>query len=343
MAKQVRFLSIRSYDPKEEIEEYLTFLLKHYRGNRRLSRYMDEVRLLLSSGNPFLRHLTLMGFYIRGKGHCIAGFDIRRKEEGFIGFFDCIDKEIGISLLREAEEYLRLQGCKTVYGPINLSLWHGYRFIVSAKRKPTLFDPMNQSWYADLWKGRGYKEVSSFVSAVRNDFNYILSPTAKDYEKVCTSFTTRHFQEGDLRYLWEITNAVFATERSIIPLSFEDFSYLYGPLVTGLDKRLVHLIEDCGNPVSFCFCVPNPLEKGQIIVKTLAVLPEYRNRGIAAALLYSVHLEAQRAGFTEAYYPFIKKGNVVTKFSYQGYEIVTEYSWFFKALDCKQEMKRKIE
>jgi hypothetical protein len=53
-----------------------------------------------------------------------------------------------------------------------------------------------------------------------------------------------------------------------------------------------------------------------------------RRKNIAGALLYSQHVRAKKEGFKEFYYPLIRVGNNVTKFPYEGYEIITEYEVF---------------
>ncbi|MBS1266272.1 MAG: hypothetical protein MAG795_00239 [Candidatus Woesearchaeota archaeon] len=322
---------------KEKIEEYINFLKIHYSDDLRITGQLANTRKLLDIDNPFFEHGEICNYIIQedGKtlGHCSAILDNRNKDIGLIGFYDCVkDEKVSGLLLDKCINWLRTKGCSKFRGPVNLTIWHNYRFISRCKRKPDLFDPFSKDYYIDFWKKKGFTNAGKYVSAVRQDFNYVIPYTKKAHDDLSGyGFRLRKFNKNsdDLKIILELANQIFAESWNFVPLSFEEFEYLYQDIMNNVDLSFIEIAEDKEKkPIGFCFSLPNPYNKEQIILKTIGVLPELRRQNIAGALLYSQHIRAKDEGFKEFYYPLIRVGNNVTKFPYEGYEIITEYEVF---------------
>ena len=126
-----------------------------------------------------------------------------------------------------------------------------------------------------------------------------------------------------------LSNEIFLKSWNFVKIDFSEFFYLYKDLLPIIQKENINIVENQKKePVGFCFNLPNPYNKSQIILKTIGVLKEYRRLGVASALLNYCHKNAKKLGFKEYYYPLIRVGNNVTKFPYEGYEIITKYSTY---------------
>ncbi|MBU0628438.1 MAG: GNAT family N-acetyltransferase [Nanoarchaeota archaeon] len=326
------------------IEKYISFIKHLYKNDPRVNSYTNEIYNLLSEYNPFFKHAKIRNFMAIGEngilGHVSAIIDSRLKGVGIIGFYDSI-QDINVSklLLDNATNHLKLNKCNVIRGPINLSIWNGYRFIENLKRKPNLFDPFNKDYYPDFWKEYGFKVAERYISAVRNDFNHVIPHTKENYKSALNEgFRIRNFDkekaESELKIVHYLSSQIFKDSWNIAEISFEEFYYIYKDIIKKADTSFCEIIEDKdSNPVGFCFSIPNPSIKKQVILKTLGILSEFQGKGLAAALLYSQHIKAKEKGFREFYYPLIRVGNNVTKFPYEGYEIITNYASFELSLD----------
>jgi hypothetical protein len=319
------------------IERYCDLLSRLYSEDERITAQLAEIKKQLSDNNPFYKYGKIVNFIaLRDDevvGHCSAIIDSRNSNIGLIGFYDVInDESISNELLDNAITYMKSEKCSVIRGPTNLTIWHNYRFIVKNKRAPDIFDPFSKNYYHDFWLKKGFKVASQYVSAIRTNFNHVIPHTKAAYENcIKEGYHVRRFKKenNDLDNVLNMANAIFEDSWNYVALSYEEFNYLYEDLLNKIDTKYFEIVEDKDNkPIAFCFTIINPYHDDQIILKTIGVLKEHRNNHIAAALLYKQHLTAQKEGFSEFYYPLIRVGNNVTKFPYQGYEIITEYVAF---------------
>lgn len=333
-------MQIIEYTHDEQyIKSYIDFIKQHYSKDKRVSSYISQIVKQLSKDNPFFGSGKLKNFLLRENGrvigHCSAIIDKRNENKGLIGFYDCIEnKDANNLLLDRVIEWLKKQGCSAIRGPVNLTIWHNYRFITKNKRNLEIFDPFNKDYYPRFWKNKGFSSVGKYVSATRQDPKYVLPYTKKAYEELSEhGFKIRCFNKenptSDLKIILNLANKIFTDSWNFIPLTYDEFQYLYKDVLSIVDSDFIEIIEDKdSNPVGFCFSLPNPYNRTQLIIKTMGVLKEYRRQNIAAGMLYSQHLKGKEKGVKEFYYPLIRVGNNVTKFPYEGYDIITEYEVF---------------
>lgn len=323
------------------LRKYIEFIRSFYSDvydPKLIEYYTKNVLRLLSDNNPFFKYAKIKNFLAWENknvlGHISAIIDERLKKEniGILGFYDCVQNlSISNELLTRAIDYLKDSGCKKIIGPINLSIWHGYRFIDKMERSPTIFDPFNKPYYIDFWQRHGFKISERYVSAVRENFDYVITPTKEMHDlNIKRGFRIRSLDpkrlHSDLRIIHELSNKIFDQNKNFIRLSFDEFEYLYKDTLNKLEPSFVQIMENEEHiPAGFAFCLPNPFIPGQIILKTLGVLKEYRRQGIAATLIYSLHRKAKEEGFKEFYYPLIREASAVTKFSFKGYKLITHY------------------
>jgi hypothetical protein len=312
---------------EEHLSKYSELLKSLHSSDSRLPLFLKEVSAQLSAKNPFFRNGTILNF-IATEGnlpmaHCSAILDTRNKGVGLIGFFDCRSKEAGNIVLKRAISFLREKGCGIIRGPVNLTIWNNYRFIIQSIRKPEIFDPFCLPFYPEVWRANGFIEADKYVSAVRTNPDALLSSAELGYNECVKEYSIRRYNDEDFRSILMLANNIFKDGWNFVPLSFDEFSSLYDDLLRAIDTSHILIAQKAGEPVGFCFAFPNPMDKKQMIIKTIGVLSEHRQKHIAAAMLYLIHREK---GFSEFYYPLIRKGNSVTKFPYKEYKIITEYA-----------------
>lgn len=323
----------------EKLDLFCNFLRKHYDEDNRIENHIKRITEQINEENPFYEFGTIQNFLLLESdqviGHCSAIIDKRNKNTGLIGFYDCIDDEDASKLLlSKAVAWLKKHNCIKIEGPVNLTIWHNYRFIISHKRAPAIFDPVNKDYYPKQWKNFGFSASGKYVSAIRQDFNHVIPLTKHAFEELSeVGLFIREFEKNnfiaELEILRKLANKIFQNSWNFVELSQTEFSSLYNKVIPLIDGKFIEIIEDKNNePVGFCFSMPNPSVHSQVIMKTIGVIPELQRSGIGAAMLYSQHKKAQEQNFKEFYYPLIRVGNNVTKLPYEGYEIITEYQTY---------------
>jgi len=334
-------LQIIEYTFEEEhIKKYISLLINLYEDSPLLEIHIKNIQNLINKNNPFFDNAKIKNFLIienkKVLGH-VSAINDNRLDCGLIGFFDCINNiEVSNKLLDLATQELKNK--KKVSGPVNLSIWHNYRFVSESKKGIQFFDPINKEYYLKFWKEYGFEESEKFISATRENFDFVIHPTKKAYEEVIKqgfnirTFNMNQFDE-ELNILLDLSNKIFQKSWNIVSLSLTEFNYLYSGQKTIINPKYIEIVEDKeGSAVGFCFSLPNPLDKNQIILKTIGVLLKLQRKHIGAALLYSQHTKAKADGFKEFYYPLIRVGNNIGKLPYEGYEIITEYLTFEKSI-----------
>ena len=219
--------------------------------------------------------------------------------------------------------------CNIIRAPIDLTIWHPYRFVVNQKDSFVL-EPLTRDYYINQFKSQGFNVAMQYVSAERTDFNTIIPYTKKDYDlaikegfKIRT-LTSDNFREGILSIYYMI-NKIFKESWSFVNISKEEYLFIYNDYENNLDTLLIHIISDGqGQEVGFCSSIIDPI-KNEIILKTIGIMPEYQSKKVGATLLYYQHRIAQERGIIKEIYALIKKGNIVTRLPYPGTVITREY------------------
>jgi len=109
----------------------------------------------------------------------------------------------------------------------------------------------------------------------------------------------RDFQSA-LACFYGISTTAFTAAFAYTPLPFPEFQALYSPIEPLLDPRMVLTAYDpSGEAAGFCFSIPDRLhpEQKAFIIKTLAVLPKYRQAGIGSGLVGMCHRVAHELGW----------------------------------------------
>ncbi len=320
------------------IATYLNLLNYLYPQDDRLTKHAQTISHYLSKEHPFHSYGSIRNFLAYDKkvlGHCTAIIDSRNSSVGLTGFYDCVeDTQVSKDLLQAAIAWLKSRGCQRIRGPVNLTIWHMYRFITKQQRAPELFDPVSKLYYPHQWEQAGFERKELYVSAVRTEFAHVLDHTKESYENVTKNgHTIRTFDINNPKEEFEIirnlANTIFSQSWNFIALSQKEFEDIYRELLPYVHSTFIEIIESSAKiPVGFCFSIPNPNNKKQLIMKTIGVLEAYQRQNLGAALLYSQHEKAKKMGYTELYYPLIRMGNNVTKLPYKGYTIITEYGTY---------------
>jgi len=334
-------VNIIEYIFEEKYEKDFINLMKElYNNYNHADSYIAYINKLISSNNPSFKFIHIKNFiaYENEKpvGHISAIIDSRLNEDnsliGIIGFYECADNgEVSSVLINKAVEYLKENNCKVIRAPIDLTIWHPYRFVIDQKKDETfILEPITKEYYIEQFKKEGFEIKIEYGSAERTDFNTIIPYTEKEYESVIQEgfkirdLTKRDFNEG-LLSIYKLVNEIFKNSWSFVNLSEEEYMYIYGDYEDNINNLMIQIISDKeGEDVGFCSSIIDPLNN-LIVLKTIGILPEYQNKRIGAALLYYQHKKVQDMKLSKEIYALIKLGNIVTKMPYPGIKVIRKY------------------
>ena len=238
-------------------------------------------------------------------------------DKGYIGNFNARTPD-------ELREYLlsaieQMKG-KRIIAPIDGDTWHKYRLISWDSGFPSFpLEPQNPLWYSDVYREVGFTSLAKYIS---------VAFPIKDIEEIPTDNNViyKKFEQADLRTIYDISVNGFDKNFLYDEITYEDFCKLYEPILPMVDSDFVLIAYVDGVPCGFMFSV----NWGDIfILKTIAVLPEYRKLGIGRVLMNKVLLAAQGKGFKTAIGALIIDGNVSRDMVLRyGAEKIREYTLY---------------
>jgi ribosomal protein S18 acetylase RimI-like enzyme len=285
------------------------------------SAYNDAIRPValalwekhLNPGNPQWKYIAIKPFYVRrgaAAAHVMAMVDSRLPGMGIVGYFACTDADTGAEVLRRACEWLhREYGFKDIYGPINGTLPNDYRL---NQEDNYMFpgEPVNPLWHIEAFEQAGFSVFNRYVSGYAKHYRLLMRLTARRPRKGFRHLTVRPFnseqQAQDFRIYHDLRNAIFPFQSVYCPaISLEERTYNS----TGkFDPGYTYFLMDNGREVGFIMGYPYD---NKLIMKTIAMLPEYRGKGLRGILVRPVRKQAAKDGLNGCIFAMVRVGNSV--------------------------------
>ena len=170
--------------------------------------------------------------------------DVHGERVGTIGFFECEnDSDLARGLAERALGWLREQRVTRVYGPMDFSIWWGYRFKTAGfELEPFMGEPYNPPYYADLFEAAGFSPCGTWHSTeidVRADSEAVHRKQAKLSTRLATTeragyriVTPPSLRRNDqvMRELYDIIMESYAGFLGFYPISREEFAAIFGDL-----------------------------------------------------------------------------------------------------------------
>lgn len=315
--------------------EYQKLLLKLYNNSKAFKYYCNDlIKGLEYSTNSVFQTTSL--FLITDEDITIATFalikDIRMaKDKVFFGFFESENNNklldfIWKSILEESKKI----DCQKILGPVNGSIWHQYRFVSKSNKEITFpSEPITKSYYFDFFASKKTVKVTEYHSAYRTNFDVILKYTEPSYQKAIDKnveiVRITNFDLELLKVIYRFSSQIFSKSWGFVPLNFEEFLELYNSekIEDFIGSLYLTKVED--RIVGFCMNIET---EDAIIMKTIAVIPEFQKHGLGNALVYAVHNEAKTKNKDYVIYALINKKNKIQHFPQEEVVILREYVAF---------------
>ena len=264
-----------------------------------------------------------------------------QKKTGLIGFYECIDADnVAKLLFVSAETYLKSKGCTYCIGPLNGSTWYKYRLTIPDSNPPFFLDNYHKPWYVKQFSDNSFVSISMYNSSQITSL-YVTGKRIKRLEKIFSnqgiiirSIDLSNF-ENEIKKIHTICTASFKNNFLYTPISQNELAALYTGAQKFIDPRYVLICEDtAGKPLAFVFCVPDLFEKSikTLVIKTIAVTPESRGKGLGTFLVEKIHLMAFRNDFNRIIHALMQCNNISNKIVGDKSNAFRQYKLYGKSL-----------
>jgi len=251
------------------------------------------------------------------------------KKIAYFGFFETIETnrfmELWHSLLNEA----KIKGIEKLFGPVNGTIWHPYRLISETSPEPFFaHEPLSSIAYYNLFNTNGPVDVIEFYSAYRTKYELIIGHTENSINilnETAVTIVQEDYSPTALKEIYELSIAIFSQSPGFYTLSFSDFAKLYTDVSDKCSQTLIFKVLHNNKVVGFSY---NILSDKNLIMKTIGLLPNWQEKGIGNALVYTVHKYAYDNHLEKVIYALIRKDNKVKNFPKDDAYIFRRYAAF---------------
>lgn len=233
------------------------------------------------SGNPLCR--CLLTYY---PGDPVA----------YVGFFEAFDDPDAVrELLRQVEQKALADGKTTLLGPIDVSIYIGYRFKTNLFDRTYTSEPYNKDYYPHLWQKCGFTICERYVS------NQLRKVEAEDIDprlkKIHDRYVSRGYEfvsptkrnfEKCLSDVYESMMRLYTGFSGFKPLTKEQYLTLFAPLKRVLNFDMVMLVYKDGHLCAFSVAVPNyrHLTRGKRTLRKLRQMMQVKRNPDEYVVLY---------------------------------------------------------
>ncbi len=306
-----------------------------------------KVEAQLSPSYPFFTHGLSRNFLVhddagvcRGRISAIVNhaLDIPGASVGHVGFFEAEDDdEVAGTLLESACSFLRTQSIDRVWGPLNYSTLHSYRFLTSGFDKPPFYtDIYNPPYYPELFKRFGFHSLRTYSSELSSAHGVVAEQYRRAAQRLRSAgFTIRladidRFDE-ELELLYALVMDIFGGNFAFSPMSYEEFRRIYKPYHRHLQgEHLRFAFAPDGTPAGFVFAFPDFSGRypEAFVGKMVGVKSAYKLSGLAQALMHEVLSYNAELGFESIIASLRIDGNPSTQFGAGTYRAFKTYELF---------------
>lgn len=232
----------------------------------------------------------------------------QREHRFMFGFAVCADGASFAAALKQMETVCTEWGVKELVGPVNYNTWFGYRFATSEYDLDIFPDIHNTAAAPATLAACGYDvkyAYASTVIALTDELTKAFrSPAASDRLKL--RLYTGAEAENAAALTFPIAEACFSGAALYSPITYDVYREIYLAQLRGIRPELL-IVADGDRPIGFSFGYADPDDKFYI-VKTLAVLPEYR-RSKALYMLVAAQLDSVRGRYDKCVFHYQREGN----------------------------------
>jgi len=270
-----------------------------------------------------------------------AAFFDRAAPGAFFGYWETDgDPAADRALFDRVADWARREGATRLYGPINFTTAHGYRVLLDGERDALPFagEPYNPAWYGSELQSLGFALERRYLTQ-RLD-RPLIAATVERYRPLLARLEKRGYRfatiDDDawlarLPELHDLADAIFAGNFAYTPLPFPEFAAAFGARLLRRRWRELSLLAYAPDGAIAGFCLVYPHATRIAVLKTIAVNPRYRARGVAEAMTAWVLARSLDCS-EEVWGALIREDNVSSRLAPGGTPALRWYGLYGKAI-----------
>lgn len=273
--------------------------------------------------------------------------EVDGKKIGTIGDFEVINLDYGIKILQKCEEILKEKGVELIVAPMNGNTWKKYRTEKYSNGEPIfLLENVNPIEHNEIFQKSGFEQLYTYTSTkgnIKDAYDtsvFELIENKLENENIKIRKFNKENYINDLTKIYNVSTKSFNKNPFYTSISKEDFISQYEPYINMVDEDLILIAEKDGQEIGFVFCIPdfNELKRegklNTLILKTIAVLPEYEEFALGNVMLKRISKIAQYKNFEKWIFAFMYSDNTSQKMAKRNKtEIIREYALYGKRVN----------
>ena len=252
-------------------------------------------------------------------------------------------------LFNKVFEELKKEGIEIIIGPLNGTTWNTYRYVTEkGSRRQFLLEPWNEDYSVSLFEKLDFKHLAGYISTVMEGMN---SDRRKNLNKKIEKLKKFDYYE-DIRVesaenkdlltvlnkVYDLTVEAFKNNFLYSELEREIFLKMYLSYEDKIIKKFFKMLYLRDELIGYVFGIPDYTELGYkgkidtVILKTIAVSPEYNGKGMGYILINSLVEEAEKEGYENVIYALMHESNVSKNIGLLLGNMLRKYTLFIKEL-----------
>ena len=252
-------------------------------------------------------------------------------------------------LFNKVFEELKKEGIETIIGPLNGTTWNTYRYVTEkGNGRLFLLEPWNEDYSVSLFEKLDFKHLAGYISTVmegmnsdgRKNLNKKIEKLKKFdyYEDIRVESAENKDLLTVLNKVYDLTVEAFKNNFLYSELEREIFLKMYLSYEDKIIKKFFKMLYLRDELIGYVFGIPDYTELGYkgkidtIILKTIAVSPEYNGNGMGYILINSLIEEAEKEGYENVIYALMHESNVSKNIGLLLGNVLRKYTLFIKEL-----------
>lgn len=314
--------------------EYLSLIEKKYKAQKNYAYFLNDLKSTLAFTEKYQKpHFIVVKDGEDVVGHCALILDSNLNEgEAFFGFLDVVDDFNTFTILWQS--LLKLAKSKNIRilkGPINATAWHQYR-VMSFTDNSDFFksELFCEPYYYEFYKTLQPSKEILYHSGFRESFKFLISVTEPAYRAAIENGLIideiENISTEQLQEILDISKVVFKDNWAYTDLSMESFGALYSSQKLSAHLSKIYFLRSGEKILGY---LSSLIENDDtLILKTIAVLPEFQGKGLGNALVHKAHRDALEKGYKKIIYALIREDNNIKNFPKEEAVVFRKYSTF---------------
>jgi L-amino acid N-acyltransferase YncA len=209
---------------------------------------------------------------------------------------------------------------------------------------PFFLEPDNPDDWPDHFRGSGFRTLANYVSETNSriaarqpelgSLRQKMAQLGVSVEPISSTDSA-----GDMEGIYRVICESFRNAFLYTTLDQESFRQMYAPLLQQVDPRLLLVARHEGRVVGFVFAPPDYLQQGYqgridtIVIKTVAILPHERYRGLGRLLIVDLLRNALDMRYTTAISALMQTDNRSQEISSACAQPMRRYELLARSLD----------